>query len=135
MGLRPHSIYGSSEMQALYALAPQATGEQVAVAPVSADADVRAVDGELLLRGPSGFNHYLGDADRTQRARDAEGFFHSGDHGDVADGRRSEEHTSELQSLMRISYAVFCLKKKKQKNSITLQYNKVYNVREHKIIL
>src|SRR3546814_1655976 len=28
-------------------------------------------------------------------------------------GKRSEEHTSELQSLMRISYAVFCLKKKK----------------------
>src|SRR3546814_3710104 len=32
----------------------------------------------------------------------------------VMDGR-SEEHTSELQSLMRISYAVFCLKKKKKK--------------------
>src|SRR3546814_7355836 len=31
-------------------------------------------------------------------------------------GPRSEEHTSELQSLMRISYAVFCLKKKKKKN-------------------
>src|SRR3546814_7211116 len=31
---------------------------------------------------------------------------------------RSEEHTSELQSLMRISYAVICLKKKKNKNSI-----------------
>src|SRR3546814_10059012 len=30
---------------------------------------------------------------------------------------RSEEHTSELQSLMRISYAVFCLKKKKNRNS------------------
>src|SRR3546814_4264880 len=30
---------------------------------------------------------------------------------------RSEEHTSELQSLMRISYAVFCLKKKKQTNT------------------
>src|SRR3546814_5701574 len=30
------------------------------------------------------------------------------------DGERSEEHTSELQSLMRISYAVFCLKKKKE---------------------
>src|SRR3546814_5762890 len=29
---------------------------------------------------------------------------------------RSEEHTSELQSLMRISYAVFCLKKKRNKN-------------------
>src|SRR3546814_4440399 len=33
--------------------------------------------------------------------------------GRTARGRRSEEHTSELQSLMRISYAVFCLKKKK----------------------
>src|SRR3546814_1847792 len=32
---------------------------------------------------------------------------------------RSEEHTSELQSLMRISYAVFCLKKKKQKHALT----------------
>src|SRR3546814_10432060 len=34
---------------------------------------------------------------------------------------RSEEHTSELQSLMRISYAVFCLKKKKQNKSIKHQ--------------
>src|SRR3546814_2637773 len=33
---------------------------------------------------------------------------------------RSEEHTSELQSLMRISYAVFCLKKKKNKINKTL---------------
>src|SRR3546814_9476303 len=32
--------------------------------------------------------------------------------------RRSEEHMSELQSLMRISYAVFCLKKKKQKHHV-----------------
>src|SRR3546814_5640083 len=32
---------------------------------------------------------------------------------DVDDAQRSEEHTSELQSLMRISYAVFCLKKNK----------------------
>src|SRR3546814_6558375 len=39
--------------------------------------------------------------------------------------RRSEEHTSELQSLMRISYAVFCLKKKK-KNTI-----KKYNHNKH----
>src|SRR3546814_5994055 len=38
---------------------------------------------------------------------------------------RSEEHTSELQSLMRISYAVFCLKKKKHKNrSQKTQHNK-----------
>src|SRR3546814_3924695 len=33
--------------------------------------------------------------------------------------RRSEEHTSELQSLMRISYAVFCLKKKKKDKKTT----------------
>src|SRR3546814_2228018 len=33
-------------------------------------------------------------------------------------GRRSEEHTSELQSLMRISYAVFCLKKKKDRHTV-----------------
>src|SRR3546814_9428991 len=32
--------------------------------------------------------------------------------GNLLDATRSEEHTSELQSLMRISYAVFCLKKK-----------------------
>src|SRR3546814_9744801 len=36
-----------------------------------------------------------------------------------AAGARSEEHTSELQSLMRISYAVFCLKKKKNKEGAT----------------
>src|SRR3546814_10697096 len=38
----------------------------------------------------------------------------------VADPARSEEHTSELQSLMRISYAVFCLKKK----TITKRHHK-----------
>src|SRR3546814_9012340 len=37
-------------------------------------------------------------------------------HHDQVD--RSEEHTSELQSLMRISYAVFCLKKKKKKQTL-----------------
>src|SRR3546814_1152167 len=35
---------------------------------------------------------------------------------------RSEEHTSELQSLMRISYAVFCLKKKKTKHVRIIRY-------------
>src|SRR3546814_8208608 len=44
----------------------------------------------------------------------------------TAAGARSEEHTSELQSLMRISYAVFCLKKKKKKmhkNKTIITYN------------
>src|SRR3546814_5617294 len=40
--------------------------------------------------------------------------------GRVAPGVRSEEHTSELQSLMRISYAVFCLKKNTKTNMIYL---------------
>src|SRR3546814_10284166 len=53
------------------------------------------------------------------------------------DAFRSEEHTSELQSLMRISYAVFCLKKKKKKKTtkqinnhttnITSTYSKYYS--------
>src|SRR3546814_9853072 len=41
--------------------------------------------------------------------------------------KRSEEHTSELQSLMRISYAVFCLKKKKHTTKNTL---KLYTTRK-----
>src|SRR3546814_3702144 len=47
----------------------------------------------------AGANRYLGDA------------------GDSPIVERSEEHTSELQSLMRISYAVFCLKKKKNEQT------------------
>src|SRR3546814_8722011 len=45
---------------------------------------------------------------------------------DLLEGHRprSEEHTSELQSLMRISYAVFCLKKKK--NTTNIQTNEAY---------
>src|SRR3546814_4395506 len=49
--------------------------------------------------------------------------------------KRSEEHTSELQSLMRISYAVFCLKKKKKtttKPKITKYYNR-NNTANHKV--
>src|SRR3546814_1524021 len=42
-----------------------------------------------------------------------------------APGGRSEEHTSELQSLMRISYAVFCLKKKKQYTKLIHNTNRI----------
>src|SRR3546814_1656820 len=47
---------------------------------------------------------------------------HAGDAGGHGHRGRSEEHTSELQSLMRISYAVFCLKKKKYEMDINM-YN------------
>src|SRR3546814_7608822 len=45
--------------------------------------------------------------------------------GCATQGKRSEEHTSELQSLMRISYAVFCLKKKKQRSNKTRELYKM----------
>src|SRR3546814_7959652 len=62
---------------------------------------------------------------RSRRFRDAVDHGLRGARGRGAIGRygqwrrqlRSEEHTSELQSLMRISYAVFCLKKKKKKRT------------------
>src|SRR3546814_6086233 len=72
-----------------------------------------------------GRDPYEGEREaRDQRAGEGEGEGHRGaglgaaelaqhDHGDGEEHGRSEEHTSELQSLMRISYAVFCLKKKK----------------------
>src|SRR3546814_9825179 len=53
------------------------------------------------------------------------------DQDERAKDARSEEHTSELQSLMRISYAVFCLTKKKQLSNIkphTYIKNKLYNI-------
>src|SRR3546814_10212941 len=45
--------------------------------------------------------------------------------GSVEDDARSDEHTSELQSLMRISYAVFCLKKKNEKDK-QMRYSQMH---------
>src|SRR3546814_4679232 len=53
----------------------------------------------------------------TLSSSDAEAKAEITPQGDLLIDGRSEEHTSELQSLMRISYAVFCLKKKKQRQS------------------
>src|SRR3546814_10515133 len=65
-----------------------------------------AVDKRILLRhGGRGSNDMVGICAATASMQ-CRG--HSDNRGDA---RRSEEHTSELQSLMRISYAVFCLKK------------------------
>src|SRR3546814_7307604 len=47
---------------------------------------------------------------------------------------RSEEHTSELQSLMRISYAVFCLKKKKKQIYIRKQLKKIRTLSNNKVL-
>src|SRR3546814_7692098 len=57
----------------------------------------------------------VADRDRTAQRRCAVG--RPREAQPHAPEQRSEEHTSELQSLMRISYAVFCLKKKKRLNN------------------
>src|SRR3546814_10207654 len=64
------------------------------------------VSGESLRRGGPDVCMAAAQTSWASRARAAPA---------SAMARRSEEHTSELQSLMRISYAVFCLKKKKKK--------------------
>src|SRR3546814_12182257 len=83
----------------------------------------RSVGGAVRLH-PAGAmvaDHRVGDTDAGDHLRGAlHRLFDL--HGSA---RRSEEHTSELQSLMRISYAVFCLKKKKKtnkKNNSTTSY-------------
>src|SRR3546814_7637274 len=68
---------------------------------------------ERSIRGEKG-SRYHGKTKRRTRCVTIE--YADGMHLDVTPAR-SEEHTSELQSLMRISYAVFCLKKKKYKNT------------------
>src|SRR3546814_10025278 len=63
-----------------------------------------------------------------EQARGVQNFEATAKRGLEVANVRSEEHTSELQSLMRISYAVFCLKKKKkQKELIRTQTKKVEN--------
>src|SRR3546814_10603462 len=52
-------------------------------------------------------------------------------HGQIVGQQRSEEHTSELQSLMRISYAVFCLKKKTTKLISHVKIT-VHKIHQHK---
>src|SRR3546814_2675881 len=70
------------------------------------------IDSDLQVPAFSRSSDYVPQVDETYRFdRDTTLAILAG----FAHNRRSEEHTSELQSLMRISYAVFCLKKKKKK--------------------
>src|SRR3546814_7098978 len=62
-------------------------------------------------------------ASRTRERRGCTGGIAAGAASAGNGTTRSEEHTSELQSLMRISYAVFCLKKKKKRYNINTHYN------------
>src|SRR3546814_6324153 len=71
--------------------------------------------GSLLAAGGSGYIAWksMHEVRRAEFGQDILQATQSGVLTRCGDALRSEEHTSELQSLMRISYAVFCLKKKK----------------------
>src|SRR3546814_7650544 len=82
---------------------PRIEQQRIRPAPDSTNIINRAVTGAEARPGLLPFGTIFEDASRSTIPDD-------GQH------QRSEEHTSELQSLMRISYAVFCLKKKKKRN-------------------
>src|SRR3546814_8065673 len=95
--LFPYTTLFRSLDLAPYEIVPTEHSDAAAVAAV---AMVRAGKAEALMKGALHTDELMHDVvDGTLGLRTK---------------RRSEEHTSELQSLMRISYAVFCLKKKKQ---------------------
>src|SRR3546814_1723503 len=77
-------------------------------------------DAGLLEDGRAADARHLEQLRRPDRARAEDDLAIGADRllaGGILQDHRSEEHTSELQSLMRISYAVFCLKKKKTNNN------------------
>src|SRR3546814_3349846 len=89
---------------------------------IIARAAQQSVDRHLQMRGaigvPDRIEHAQSLAHQDQRI--------SALHPRIATIARSEEHTSEPQSLMRISYAVFCLKKKKKKHIYSNQPRSKY---------
>src|SRR3546814_3609595 len=86
----------------------------------SALAVAHGLDVGVLVGVPRGGDRdALGEVGRgvgCQRAQNRLGVG-AGEHAETVGDLRSEEHTSELQSLMRISYAVFCLKKKSSRQT------------------
>src|SRR3546814_10574805 len=94
--------------------------------PASSGEDDLAEHVALSHRGEAltGLVHRDGAVDQRTRTRGVEELgqrrqLGPGAHGGADHAERSEEHTSELQSLMRISYAGFCLKKQKQQTQQT----------------
>src|SRR3546814_3576766 len=90
---------------------------------LNGDGSIDSIDYGLVPPRTAPWNYNIGAAYTTQLPNDMRVVgsvnysFRSRGPANDANTRflRSEEHTSELQSLMRISYAVFCLKKKKKK--------------------
>src|SRR3546814_4121866 len=85
---------------------------ELAAAPGLGNDDLHRTIDDLAIHGAASAVAYARTAEHGSGHRRRR-------HGDQAARRRSEEHTSELQSLMRISYAVFCLKKKNKTQHTT----------------
>src|SRR3546814_2573421 len=104
---------GSTRTDTLFPYTTLFRSRDATLCPLADPRDARTGEGALWslcgdrrAHGADGGRRHRGD---TAPVRGDDGRLS----GAPADRDRSEEHTSELQSLMRISYAVFCLKKKK----------------------
>src|SRR3546814_2428443 len=99
---------------------PEATANAIDADGFMHSGDLASIDGEGFVRITGRAKDMIIRGGENISPREIEEYFYS--HPDVTDVAvigvsRSEEHTSELQSLMRISYADFCLKYKKKYNS------------------
>src|SRR3546814_2193124 len=107
--------HGAERVLALHrlvgeAVAGAAPAGALGVAALDDEAGDHAVEGELVVEAVAGVDHEVVDRVRRQaRIEPHDDVALVGGDGDVEAGVRSEENTSELQSLMSISYAVFCL--------------------------
>src|SRR3546814_7116884 len=109
----------SSDLLAALQLLHDALGDFLADALLDGDELAHRVAGGLLrLAEIAGAG-----LDLAPRQIGAQQLVHLAQLQVVVGDDRSEEHTSELQSLMRISYAVFCLKKKNKHKRTQVEYN------------
>src|SRR3546814_5907587 len=82
-----------------------------------AEQPVAPIEPRILMHHQVGEREPETETGETENDRDSHNIWHHGKQRITKQSERSEEHTSELQSLMRISYDVLCLKKKKQRNA------------------
>src|SRR3546814_6928701 len=114
---RPYTLFPYTTFFLSYRLTP-AGPDHAQIAAASGIADYLETVAALAGDSIEGTNPFR-RAHAAMRAQEAA----------LATPLRSEEHTSELQSLMRISYAVFCLKKKTKNKRVTEdQYNNVTTI-------